>query len=324
MSDPASATGTSSTSEATFRSFTKEQGDNYAQLRRDYNPALYDFVLNHHTSTGGQLDTILDVGCGPGTAARTLAQRFAHAIGIDPSEGMINTARALGGSTSTAEPIRFEIAAAEDLGSLLSPPVSDGSVDLIVASTAAHWFNLPAFWAQAARTLKPGGSVAFWCRGDPCIHSSMPNAPALQAALLRFLARLDDYMEPGNRLASKLYEGMALPWSSPETPVPEFDEASFLRKAWSAADIATAPADNNLFADKRPVDLKTLEMALGTMSPVKRWRDAHPDDVGTENDITRVVVREMESLLHEAGVEKGKEELIGEGLGVLVMVKKKV
>jgi ubiquinone/menaquinone biosynthesis C-methylase UbiE len=128
----------STSAEKTFKSFTKDQGDNYAQYRRGYHPDLYKRIINHHTSTGGELNTILDVGCGPGTASRALAPQFAHAIGIDPSEGMINTARSLAGASSTSEPIRFEISTAEDLGSHLSPPVEDSSVDLITASTAAH------------------------------------------------------------------------------------------------------------------------------------------------------------------------------------------
>ena len=102
--------------EKTFSSYTKDQGANYAQNRPGYHPSLYKTIIDHHTSTGGQLNTLLDVGCGPGTAARSLAPHFAHAIGLDPSEGMINNARILAGASSTSEPIRFEISTAEDLG----------------------------------------------------------------------------------------------------------------------------------------------------------------------------------------------------------------
>lgn len=137
MEKPTS-TSVATPTEKTFTSFNKDQGSNYAQNRPGYHPNLYKTIIDYHTSTGGQLNTILDVGCGPGTTARALASRFAHVIGLDPSDGMINTARSLGGTSSTSELIRFEISTAEDLGSYLSPPVENASVDLITASTAAH------------------------------------------------------------------------------------------------------------------------------------------------------------------------------------------
>src|SRR6187402_1485133 len=171
------------TAEKTFSSYTQEQGAAYAQNRRGYHPNLYKTILDRHTSTGGQLETVLDVGCGPGIAVRALAQHFTHAIGLDPSEGMIKNARLLAGTSSTSEPIRFEISTAEDLGWHLSPPVEDSSIDLITASTAAHWFDMARFWPRASRVLKPGGTVAIWTTGSIRMHSSVPNAEAIQAAI---------------------------------------------------------------------------------------------------------------------------------------------
>jgi len=71
------------------------------------------------------------------------------------------------------------------------------------------------------------------------------------------------------------------------------------------------------------VDLDRMEKILGTASPVQRWREAHPDAVGTERDVIRMMRKEIERLLHEAGVEKGKEVVKGNVKGVLLMVKKK-
>lgn len=48
-------------------------------------------------------------------------------------------------------------------------------------------------------------------------------------------------------------------------------------------------------------------MVLGTKSPVQRRREAYPNVVGTERDLVRIMRRKIERLLHEAGVEKGKE-----------------
>jgi SAM-dependent methyltransferase len=307
--------------ETTFRSFSHQQGANYAQLRHNYHPRLYEILIDRHTSTGGQLNTILDVGCGPGIAVRTLAPRFAHAIGLDPSEGMISTAQSLGGDSSNSEPIRFDISTAEELGSNLTPPFPDGSVDLIIAATAAHWFDMSAFWPRAAEVLKPGGSVALWTSGPISVDPSMPYRAALQAAIDSHEKLLEDYMTPGNRLAHHLYVDLSLPWTL-ATPVTAFDKATLLRKEWGTGG-DSEPGDQFLAERRGPVNLDVLEMALGTASPVVRWREAHPDAVGTERDVARIMRRQIERVLHEAGVEVGKEELKGGVSGVLLMVKKK-
>lgn len=314
----ASTTPASVPSENTFKAYTKDQGADYAKARPGYHPDLYKSIIDHHTSLGGQLDTILDVGCGPGTAVRVLASQFKHAIGLDPSEGMITNARSSSGESSTSEPIRFEISTAEDLGSDLSPPIEDASVDLIVAATAAHWFDMSRFWPSAARVLKSGGTVALWSPGAIGIHSSMPNAAAIQAALWDIEEReLLPFFEPGNILTRSLYVGMPLPWTL-NPVVSEFDEATYFRKEWTADESETFFRGGSL-----TLDLDSTEKVLGTSSPVQRWREAHPDAVGTEKDVIRIMRREIERLLHEAGVEKGKEVVQGSPQGVLIMIKKK-
>ena len=59
------------------------------------------------------------------------------------------------------------------------------------------------------------------------------------------------------------------------------------------------------------------------MSPVQRWREAHPDAVGTDRDFVKMQRIAIERLLHEAGVEKGKEVVKGSITGVLMIVKKR-
>lgn len=39
-------------------------------------------------------------------------------------------------------------------------PFPDGSVDLLTAATAAHWFDQSRFLAEAKRVLKPRGCIA--------------------------------------------------------------------------------------------------------------------------------------------------------------------
>jgi len=62
---------------------------------------------------------------------------------------------------------------------------------------------------------------------------------------------------------------------------------------------------------------------MSTASPVQRWREAHPDAVGTDQDVVKKMSRVIEQNLHEAGVEKGMEMVKGSPRCVLLMVKKK-
>jgi len=301
--------------EKTFSTYSPEQGKAYAQARRDYHPNVYKAVVELHTATGGELDTLLDVGCGPGLAARGLAGRFNHAIGIDPSPGMIATARSLGVETSASKPIRYEISTAEELGSDLDPPIPRGSIDLITAANAAHWFDLPAFWQRSAEMLKPGGSVALWTSGEIRMHPSMPNAAAVQAAMDRYTTvTLQAYYDPGNLLVREAYAHLLLPWAV--TPaVTAFDESAFVSKHWQPGE--------DFFVGLPEGDMDLFEKVMATGSPYTRWSKAHPDEAGTERDVLKMLRREIGGLLHEAGVEEGREIIKADVRGVLLVVKKR-
>ncbi|KAF2727724.1 S-adenosyl-L-methionine-dependent methyltransferase [Polyplosphaeria fusca] len=305
----------------TFRIYDAKQGQNYHEVRRNYHSTVYQSILDHHEATGGQFGTILDVGCGPGTATRSLAPHFTTAIGIDPGEGMISTARSLGGTTSTEASIRFDTSSAETLGSELLPPVEESSVDLISAATCAHWFDMPDFWRQAAKTLKPGGTVAIWASSSLRTHPSMPNAAKLQAAIDSHEELLKDYYVPANLLTRDLYRELPLPWTM-NGPLEQFDEQSFARLEWGTGDEAR-PSDE-FFAGPQGGTLDMLEKVLGTGSPVVAWRKANPSLVATEKDPVNLIIQRLRDALHEVGIEPGKEFLKGGVQGVVILVKKKV
>lgn len=43
-----------------------------------------------------------------------------------------------------------------------SIPLPDGSADLITVASALHWFELPRFYRECRRALKPHGCLAAW------------------------------------------------------------------------------------------------------------------------------------------------------------------
>ncbi len=311
--------------EKTFREYTPDQGKEYALSRLDYHPKLYDTIINHHKSTGGQLNALLDVGCGPGNVAAALSKHFTQTTGLDPSEGMIKTARAISGKNGA---IRFEVSTAEDLGSNssssggggagggVSPPIiADASIDLITAATAAHWFDMPSFWRAAARVLKPGGTVAIWGSGNMRVDPGTPNAGAIQARIDQFEEEIRPYFLLGNFLTRDLYRDLGLPWSV-EPAVEGFEEGDFWRKDYETT-------EEFLAVGAPMVDLEAFERMLGTMSPVTRWREDHPGAEGTEGDVVRKFRRDLERLLRESGVEGGQERLKGSAQGFLLVVKRK-
>jgi trans-aconitate 3-methyltransferase len=289
------------------------------QARQDYHPRLYNAVIDHHRSTGGQFDTLLDVGCGPGIAVRGLASHFNHAIAIDPSEGMIESALAIPNPPAKVTPIRFAVSTAEALGSDLSPPVADVSIDLLTVATAAHWFDMPKFWAHAAEVVKPGGTVALWCAGGISISPTTLNHERVQAAIDKLEDSIQDYIVTGNRIARSQYVDLLLPWTV-EPSVLEFDKTSFVRKEWGHGE-ALEPGEE--FYTMNTVGLDMLEKVVGTSSPVIRWREANPEKVGTETDVVKVMRREIEDVFADTGVAKGKEILRAGAKGVLLLVKRR-
>lgn len=302
-------------SEKTFSGYTQAQGKNYAAHRPDYHPDVYQWIMSQHTSSGGYLDTLIDVGCGPGNVAGNLAQHFTHAFGLDPSAGMLDTARSKGYTTAIREAVRFEVSSAEDLGrGLVDSPVADGSVDLITAGNAAHWFDMSHFWDSAARVLKPGGSVILWSTGEASVHPEVLNAAKIQNLIEDTReSQLRPFYEPGNLLVRTRYHDLVLPWTA-NPPVPGFDEKSFVREEWDPAQpFHAGPAE---------FSLPMFEKILGTGSPVTRWREAHLEAVGTEEDVVRKMRRGVERLLHEAGVKPGEERIKGTVYAVILFVKK--
>jgi SAM-dependent methyltransferase len=97
---------------------------------------------------GREPERVLDVGCGTGVGTLFLAREFPHARvrGVDLSEEMISQARAKTGLDPEGR-IAFKVADAAAL------PYEDESFDLV-----AH-LNMPPFFAEVARVLRPGGHV---------------------------------------------------------------------------------------------------------------------------------------------------------------------
>ncbi len=97
---------------------------------------MIDFIVDHHRATGGETAVLLDVGCGPGSATRSVSPHFDVVFGADAGEAMINTANTLGGTTATGAPIQYRVCTAEEIDNI--EELRHGSVDMITAAVAVR------------------------------------------------------------------------------------------------------------------------------------------------------------------------------------------
>ena len=100
--------------------------------------------------------SLLDVGCGPGTVTLDLAKRLApgEVVGIDMSATVIESARAAGKDADAAN-VTFDVADAYAL------PYADDSFDVVHAHQVLQHLSDPvAVLREMRRVAKPGGFVA--------------------------------------------------------------------------------------------------------------------------------------------------------------------
>jgi ubiquinone/menaquinone biosynthesis C-methylase UbiE len=100
--------------------------------------------------------SVLDVGTGTGIGAQVAQELGATAVGVDPSEGMLDVAR------SARPDIEFLAAQAIDL------PFADGRFDVVLGNfVLAHFAKVETALFDIMRVTRPGGVIGFttWTDG---------------------------------------------------------------------------------------------------------------------------------------------------------------
>lgn len=196
----------------------------YARFRPRYPEALFDYLAG----LAPQHALAWDCATGSGQAAVALARHFDRVVATDASAAQIASAE--------AHPhVEYRVAPAEQSS------LDDASVDLITVAQALHWFDLPAFYREARRVLRPGGVLAVWCYG-----LFRFDEPAMQAVLMRFHAQVEPHWPPERQLLVDGYRTL-------DFPFPELDPPGFAMRA--------------------RFDHHRLLGYLGTWSAVKRYRE---------------------------------------------------
>lgn len=205
-------------------------GDAYARYRPDYPAELADFLA------GVAPDRLvaLDVGCGTGQFTRALGDRFDAVTGCDPSAEQIAHA-------VPHERVRYAVAPAERL------EVADRAVSLVTAAQAAHWFDLPRFYAEVRRVAMPGAVIALISYGTARLDAD------LDARFQSFYAdEIGPYWPPERGMVDDGYAGIDFPFAA--LPQPKFE----IVRDWS---------------------MRALLGYVATWSAVRRARAAGREDV---------------------------------------------
>lgn len=185
------------------------QASAYARHRPTYPAALYDFLYAHAPA----FDYAWDCATGNGQVARRLAERFRVVLATDISAAQIENA-------TPHDHIQYRVAPAEHGG------LPDGACDLITVGQAAHWFDRPAFYAEAKRCLKPGGLLAIFGYKLPTI-----DPPTDELIHHLYDGVLGDYWDPERRFVDEGYIAFDFPF--PEIVFPDLH----MEVLWNASDL---------------------------------------------------------------------------------------
>lgn len=118
----------------------------------EINPLRLDWINSHAPLAGKK---VVDIGCGGGILAESMAKKGADVTGIDLSEKALKVADLH--SLESGVQVRYELIAAEDLAARES-----GSFDIVTCMEMLEHVPDPAsIVAACARLAKPGGRIFF-------------------------------------------------------------------------------------------------------------------------------------------------------------------
>jgi SAM-dependent methyltransferase len=177
--------------------------DDYVRYRPGYPPGLLDLLVR---ACGlGPSSVVADIGSGTGILSRQLLASGARVVGVEPNAAM----RAAAEGAFAGEP-RFSSVN----GSAEATGLPGGSVDLVTAAQAFHWFDAKRAGVELRRVLRdPRWAAIVWNLRtetpfndayDAMLEELAPEYPAVRARDRVATSGMDAFFAPNVATVTKL------------------------------------------------------------------------------------------------------------------------
>ncbi len=196
--------------EATIQRFN-DRADHYDRHRPSYPDAILE-VLQEQTGYDSSF-VVADLGSGTGILARKFLRRGNRVYCIEPNEEMRSHAERSFAGLPNFVSVN---------GKAEKTSLPDGSVDLVVAGQAFHWFNRVDTRQECRRILKPNASAALlW-------NTRRPDFSPLQREYEQLLHDYAiDYLKVDHRRVAEVHLGEFFrsyrKWRFPNPQIYDFD-----------------------------------------------------------------------------------------------------
>ena len=182
-----------------------------------------DRLLERVNFARRSIHNVIDLGCGTGRCARSLAERFTDAAvsGLDISGGMLKALKQMNGGSRGVGVVR---------GDFEKIPLADRSVDLVLSNLSLQWASdLVATFREIRRVIKTEGMLLFSMPGD----ASFPELRAARGAppLNGFAVQFSNLTEIGDLLMA---QGFAEPVMDSEIITLEYPDFASMRLEMAA------------------------------------------------------------------------------------------
>jgi SAM-dependent methyltransferase len=163
----------------------------YAAYRPHYPDGLFAAI----TGAAPARDVVWDCATGSGQAAEGLARHFDVVFASDASREQVS-------ASTPNDRVRYFVARGEAV------PLPARSVSAVTVAQGLHWLELPEFYAEARRVLRPGGILAAWTYGNFEVDGGR-----VDAALADFYDRvIGRYWAPERRWVESGYRTLRFPF----------------------------------------------------------------------------------------------------------------